>query len=98
MNAFAGTSSYRRRICPGIPTDLTTPLNQAALAGSPQRVAGSSGGPVPAALEPLPYLDDLFAGDAELAMVAETNAVQRPVLSHDLQLRSRRAPVKEWNR
>ncbi|MFB9465842.1 class I SAM-dependent methyltransferase [Streptomyces cinereospinus] len=96
VNAFAGTSSYYRRFGPGIPTDLAALLNQAAPTGSPRRLVDIGTGPGLVAHALLPYFDDLFAVDAELAMLAEAEAVLRPVLSSDHQLRTRHALAEDF--
>ncbi|MEV5468065.1 methyltransferase domain-containing protein [Streptomyces griseoincarnatus] len=96
MNAFAGTSSYYRRFRPGIPTDLAALLNQAAPTRSPRRLVDIGTGPGLVAHALLPYFDDLFAVDNELAMLAEAEAVLRPVLSSDHQLRIRHALAEDF--
>ncbi|MFF7262247.1 class I SAM-dependent methyltransferase [Streptomyces sp. NPDC008159] len=96
MNAFAGTSSYYRRFRPGIPTDLAALLNQAAPTGSPRRLVDIGTGPGLVVHALLPYFDDLFAVDAELAMLGEAEAVLRPVLSSDHQLRIRHALAEDF--
>lgn len=89
MNAFTGTSAYYRRFRPGIPAALATVLDQAAPTHTPRRLLDIGTGPGLVVHALLPYFDDVFAVDAEPAMLTEAEEMLRPALgpSHRLQLR-----------
>ncbi|MCC9707149.1 class I SAM-dependent methyltransferase [Streptomyces sp. MNU76] len=96
VNAFAGTASYYRRFRPGIPTDVAALLDQAAPKSSPRRLMDIGTGPGLVVYALLPYFDDLFAVDAEPTMLAEAEAVLRPVLSTDHRLQTRHALAEDF--
>ncbi|MCZ0990423.1 class I SAM-dependent methyltransferase [Streptomyces diastatochromogenes] len=102
MNAFAGTSSYYRRLRPGIPVELAALLDAAAPVGSPRRLLDVGTGPGLVAHALLRYFDDLFAVDSDTAMLAEAETMLQSAVSasHRLQIRHTRAedfvPPEGW--
>ena len=89
VNAFSGTASYYRRFRPGIPDELANLLDQATPAASPRRLLDIGTGPGTVVQALLPYFDEVFAVDADAAMLAEAEGVLRPMLpsQHRLQIR-----------
>ncbi|MGW1006450.1 class I SAM-dependent methyltransferase [Streptomyces sp. NPDC002520] len=88
MNAFSGTASYYRRFRPVIPEELARLLDEAAPETSPRRLLDIGTGPGTVAYALMPYFDDVFAIDADAAMLAEAEGVLRPCLppTHRLRL------------
>ncbi|WP_435211998.1 class I SAM-dependent methyltransferase [Streptomyces sp. bgisy034] len=89
MSTFAGTASYYRRFRPGIPHELARLLDQSAPEASPRRLLDLGTGPGTVVHALLPHFDDVFAIDADQAMLTEADGLLRPTLppTHRLQIR-----------
>ncbi|MGW2702318.1 class I SAM-dependent methyltransferase [Streptomyces sp. NPDC001340] len=96
MSAFSGTASYYRRFRPGIPDELAVLLDQAAPEASPCRLLDVGTGPGLVVHALLPYFYDVFAVDADVAMLTEAECMLRPMLPSGHRLQTRHALAEDF--